>query len=197
MLTIRDRPRVRRPPRGAQRHPRSSTGQRQHRRGRPGRERVPRPCCAPLRAGAGGPPRAAARRGVQSGGGLGEVRHAREVDAVPAAGRRLPDRHHFYRRRGSTSVRRRTCGRSCGSRPSGPAGSSSTPGRPASRSRRPAPAAQYPATTAPAHTSVGATAIRRFLRPVTYQNAPDALLPEPLRESTRWACRAGSGRPGD
>ncbi|MBC3190388.1 aldehyde dehydrogenase (NADP(+)) [Pseudonocardia sp. C8] len=41
----------------------------------------------------------------------------------------------------------------------------------------------YPATTAPAHTSVGATAIRRFLRPVTYQNAPEALLPEPLQES--------------
>ena len=30
----------------------------------------------------------------------------------------------------------------------------------------------YPATTAPAHTSVGMTAIRRFLRPVAFQNAP-------------------------
>jgi alpha-ketoglutaric semialdehyde dehydrogenase len=39
----------------------------------------------------------------------------------------------------------------------------------------------YPATTAPATTSVGSLAIRRFLRPVLYQNAPDWLLPEPLR----------------
>ncbi|MBR8744459.1 aldehyde dehydrogenase (NADP(+)) [Nocardiopsis sp. MG754419] len=39
----------------------------------------------------------------------------------------------------------------------------------------------YPATTAPGHTSVGATAIRRFLRPVTYQSVPDSLLPAELR----------------
>lgn len=32
------------------------------------------------------------------------------------------------------------------------------------------------------HTSVGATAIRRFLRPVTYQNAPQAVLPAELRD---------------
>ncbi|MBO0678274.1 aldehyde dehydrogenase family protein [Mycolicibacterium sp. S2-37] len=32
------------------------------------------------------------------------------------------------------------------------------------------------------HTSVGATAIRRFLRPVTYQGAPESVLPEELRE---------------
>jgi NADP-dependent aldehyde dehydrogenase len=41
----------------------------------------------------------------------------------------------------------------------------------------------YPSTTSPGHTSVGATAIRRFLRPVAYQNAPDALLPEALRRA--------------
>jgi NADP-dependent aldehyde dehydrogenase len=41
----------------------------------------------------------------------------------------------------------------------------------------------WPATTAPLHTSVGTAAIRRFLRPVTYQNLPDALLPEPLRDA--------------
>lgn len=35
----------------------------------------------------------------------------------------------------------------------------------------------YPASTAPLHTSVGATAIRRWLRPVTYQNVPAGLLP--------------------
>ncbi|MDQ1122507.1 aldehyde dehydrogenase family protein [Microbacterium trichothecenolyticum] len=44
----------------------------------------------------------------------------------------------------------------------------------------------YPATTAPATTSVGAAAITRFTRPVAYQNVPDALLPEPLRESNPW-----------
>lgn len=32
------------------------------------------------------------------------------------------------------------------------------------------------------HTSVGATAIRRFLRPVVWQNAPQAVLPEELRD---------------
>lgn len=40
----------------------------------------------------------------------------------------------------------------------------------------------YPATTAPAHTSVGAASLRRFLRPVAYQNMPQALLPEVLRD---------------
>jgi NADP-dependent aldehyde dehydrogenase len=40
----------------------------------------------------------------------------------------------------------------------------------------------YPATTAPATTSVGTLAIRRFLRPVLFQNAPEWLLPEPLRD---------------
>jgi NADP-dependent aldehyde dehydrogenase len=32
------------------------------------------------------------------------------------------------------------------------------------------------------HTSVGATAIRRFLRPLTYQDAPEAVLPTELRD---------------
>jgi NADP-dependent aldehyde dehydrogenase len=32
------------------------------------------------------------------------------------------------------------------------------------------------------HTSVGPTAVRRFLRPITWQNAPSALLPPELRE---------------
>ncbi len=40
----------------------------------------------------------------------------------------------------------------------------------------------YPATSAPAHTSVGMTAIRRFLRPVAWQNAPAAVLPPELRD---------------
>jgi NADP-dependent aldehyde dehydrogenase len=40
----------------------------------------------------------------------------------------------------------------------------------------------YPAATAADHTSVGASAIRRWLRPVTYQSVPAALLPAELRE---------------
>ncbi|MGH3993680.1 MAG: aldehyde dehydrogenase family protein, partial [Pseudonocardiaceae bacterium] len=40
----------------------------------------------------------------------------------------------------------------------------------------------YPATTAATHTSVGTTSIRRFLRPVCYQNTPEHLLPEALRD---------------
>lgn len=41
----------------------------------------------------------------------------------------------------------------------------------------------YPATTAVGTTSVGTAAISRFLRPVAYQNVPDALLPEALQEA--------------
>jgi NADP-dependent aldehyde dehydrogenase len=41
----------------------------------------------------------------------------------------------------------------------------------------------YPATTAPATTSVGMMAIKRFLRPVAYQNMPDALLPPALQDA--------------
>jgi NADP-dependent aldehyde dehydrogenase len=40
----------------------------------------------------------------------------------------------------------------------------------------------YPSSTSVAHTSVGTAAIRRFLRPVTYQDAPPGLLPPELRE---------------
>jgi NADP-dependent aldehyde dehydrogenase len=40
----------------------------------------------------------------------------------------------------------------------------------------------WPATTFSAHTSVGATAIRRFLRPVVYQDAPAGVLPPELAE---------------
>lgn len=41
----------------------------------------------------------------------------------------------------------------------------------------------YPATSDARGTSVGTLAIDRFLRPVCYQNYPQALLPEPLRDS--------------
>jgi NADP-dependent aldehyde dehydrogenase len=40
----------------------------------------------------------------------------------------------------------------------------------------------YPATTSSLHTSVGTSAVRRFLRPVAWQEVPDHLLPEPLRD---------------
>jgi NADP-dependent aldehyde dehydrogenase len=40
----------------------------------------------------------------------------------------------------------------------------------------------FPATADGRSTSVGTGAIERFLRPVCYQNLPQALLPEPLRD---------------
>jgi alpha-ketoglutaric semialdehyde dehydrogenase len=40
----------------------------------------------------------------------------------------------------------------------------------------------YPATTAPATTSVGMTAIKRFMRPVAFQNMPQSLLPDALKD---------------
>jgi NADP-dependent aldehyde dehydrogenase len=40
----------------------------------------------------------------------------------------------------------------------------------------------WPSTTASIHTSVGATAVRRFLRPVAFQSAPTNLLPAALRD---------------
>jgi NADP-dependent aldehyde dehydrogenase len=40
----------------------------------------------------------------------------------------------------------------------------------------------WPASSAPSTTSVGMTALRRFLRPVAYQDAPQALLPAALRD---------------
>jgi NADP-dependent aldehyde dehydrogenase len=41
----------------------------------------------------------------------------------------------------------------------------------------------WPATTNALHTSVGATGIRRWLRPVTWQNVPDEFLPAELRDA--------------
>lgn len=41
----------------------------------------------------------------------------------------------------------------------------------------------YPATTDSRFTSVGADAIRRFVRPVAFQNWPDSLLPDELKNS--------------
>jgi 2,5-dioxopentanoate dehydrogenase len=44
----------------------------------------------------------------------------------------------------------------------------------------------FPATSDSRTTSVGTLAIERFLRPVAYQNIPDALLPAPVREANPW-----------
>ncbi|MEV8373973.1 aldehyde dehydrogenase (NADP(+)) [Kribbella sp. NPDC056861] len=41
----------------------------------------------------------------------------------------------------------------------------------------------FPSTVGSIHTSVGATAARRFQRPVAYQDIPDAVLPEVLRNT--------------
>ncbi|MFJ7059663.1 aldehyde dehydrogenase (NADP(+)) [Streptomyces microflavus] len=44
----------------------------------------------------------------------------------------------------------------------------------------------WPATTSPLHTSVGGTALARWLRPIAYQNMPEALLPHALQTSNPW-----------
>ena len=41
----------------------------------------------------------------------------------------------------------------------------------------------FPATTDSRFTSVGADAIKRFARPIAYQNWPDALLPDELKNA--------------
>ncbi len=41
----------------------------------------------------------------------------------------------------------------------------------------------YPASTDSRATSVGSLAIKRFIRPVSYQAFPDALLPEALKDA--------------
>ncbi|GAB2962924.1 aldehyde dehydrogenase (NADP(+)) [Amycolatopsis acidiphila] len=54
----------------------------------------------------------------------------------------------------------------------------------------------FPATTSPLHTSVGARAIDRFLRPVVFQNAPEDLLPPQLREDNPWDLPRTVDEPG-
>ncbi|MFE2036110.1 aldehyde dehydrogenase (NADP(+)) [Streptomyces scopuliridis] len=55
----------------------------------------------------------------------------------------------------------------------------------------------YPATTAPATTSVGTAAIQRFLRPVTFQNCPPELLPAALRDDNPWRVPQRRAAAGD
>ncbi len=45
----------------------------------------------------------------------------------------------------------------------------------------------FPATTSPQHTSVGASAVHRFLRPVVYQSVPDEVMPPVLRDENAHA----------
>jgi len=55
----------------------------------------------------------------------------------------------------------------------------------------------WPATTNDSSTSVGTAAIARFTRPVAYQNVPQSLLPEPLRDDNPWGVpqhRAAAGQ---
>ncbi len=40
----------------------------------------------------------------------------------------------------------------------------------------------YPATTAPQSTSVGSNAIKRFVRPVCFQDYPNTFLPDALKD---------------
>jgi NADP-dependent aldehyde dehydrogenase len=47
----------------------------------------------------------------------------------------------------------------------------------------------FPATTSPLHTSVGMTAVRRFTRPIAFQNAPPHTLPPELQEDNPLAIR--------
>ena len=55
----------------------------------------------------------------------------------------------------------------------------------------------WPATTNDSSTSVGTAAIGRFLRPVAYQSAPQALLPQPLRDNNPWGVPQRIGAAGE
>ncbi len=44
----------------------------------------------------------------------------------------------------------------------------------------------WPATTIPSATSVGARALDRFVRPIAYQDVPDAALPPALQDANPW-----------
>ena len=45
----------------------------------------------------------------------------------------------------------------------------------------------WPSSTSAGHTSVGATAIRRWLRPVSYQGIPSAFLAPALQDGNPWS----------
>lgn len=55
----------------------------------------------------------------------------------------------------------------------------------------------YPSTTNSLHTAVGTAAVERFLRPVAFQNVPEALLPEPLQTANPWNVPQKISKPGE
>lgn len=55
----------------------------------------------------------------------------------------------------------------------------------------------FPATTNDSSTSVGTASISRFLRPVAYQDAPQDILPEPLKDANPWSVPQKLARRGD
>lgn len=55
----------------------------------------------------------------------------------------------------------------------------------------------FPSTTSSLHTAVGTAAVERFLRPVAFQNVPEALLPEALRTSNPWNIPQKISTPGE
>lgn len=55
----------------------------------------------------------------------------------------------------------------------------------------------WPATSNDASTSVGSSAIKRFLRPVAFQNAPAAFLPDALRDENPLGVPQAIAHPGD
>ena len=67
-----------------------------------------------------------------------------------------------------------------------PSCSATSPPDPPDESGGAARARRAAATTSIQTTSVGTAAIDRFLRPVTYQDAPDDVLPPPLQEDNPW-----------
>ena len=120
------------------------------------------------------------------------ARYDDEKDAVRRARRPAVVAHRDRAPRARRD--RPAAGGLAGSCAPGPAGSSTTPTRPASPSSGPSTTAARGPSTNSQHTSVGATAIRRFLRPVTWQGAPQEVLPEELTDDYRGIPRRIDGK---
>ena len=166
---------------------------------------------ARLRRGGLPPPPAAFRRpaaAVARGSPLLEERFgpvvlllALRLPRRPARRARPPRRPAHRHGARARPARRRTCWR-CSRRPSprAPGACSSTASRPASPSPTACTTAARSRPLDGAHTSVGMTAIRRFLRPVAFQNAPAGRAParaarrQPARHLAPRRRRAHEGR---
>lgn len=55
----------------------------------------------------------------------------------------------------------------------------------------------FPSSTSSLHTAVGTAATERFLRPIAFQNVPEFLLPEPLRNNNPWHIPQKISKPGE